>query len=217
MAVVAVGLEFFAEAAICQAGIDLPLLLPSKVNGVVVPVWVRDVVIPGAGAGVPIVDVLLVAGISSGLVAAADWGLEVDVGAEAAGVVAVELPPIRFPINTFNPLSSLPNSFTRSSPWDFHPSNALGINSRNPLTSSPNRLDSSSRRLFADFNSSITEPTSSSATSSFCWRCVSASFNTVVSVVSCSMRSKAFAKEASMEALSDESCAGVGGTIRGAM
>lgn len=217
----------FAAAAICQAGIERPLLLLSKLNGVAVPVCGCGVVMPGENtatfgsewfAGAVEADspnlIVFILAVPDETVPNA-----VDAGATpAAGfveLVVLFVVPTRFPIKTFRLLSSLPNSFTRSSPCAFQPSSALGIMSLNPLTSSPSRLDSSSRRLLAAFNSAITDVTSSSAESSFCCRCVSASFNAAVSVLSCSIRSNALVKEASMEDLSDSSCGAVGGRIRG--
>ena len=132
-----------------------------------------------------------------------------------AGVVD-EVLPTRLPISNFKLRSSVPSSLTRSSPWAFQPSSAFGIISRSPRTSSPSLLDSSSLRPFAALSSSTTEFISSKAESSFSCRCISASLRAAVSVLSCSIRLNARVKEASIEALSDSSCGGVGGTIRGA-
>jgi len=61
---------------------------------------------------------------------------------------------------------------------------------------------------------SLTKP---SVVSNFSVRALSASLMAAVSVVSVSMRVKARAKQASMEALSAESWGGVGGEMRGRM
>lgn len=63
----------------------------------------------------------------------------------------------------------------------------------------------------------MTSLTEERVVSSFSARAVSASLMAAVSVVSWSMRVKARAKEASMEALSAESWGGVGGEMRGRM
>ena len=219
-----------AVAAICHAGIDRFPPRPSRKNGAAVePVWDRGTVIPGAGAGLVLdIDIF---GDKMGVVEADGWNggfeeeEEEDNGGSglvlfvlvpfADGTDVVDEAPTRLPISIFKLRSSVPSSLTRSSPWAFQPSSAFGIISRSPRTSSPSLLDSSSLRPFAALSSSTTEFISSRAESSFSCRCVSASLRAAVSVLSCSIRSNARANEASIEALSDSSCGGVGGTMRG--
>lgn len=74
---------------------------------------------------------------------------------------------------------------------------------------------SDSRRTLAALRSSITLVMEERVVSSFSAREVSAARTAAVSVDNWSIRAKARVKEASMEALSDSICGGVGGDIKG--
>ena len=127
----------------------------------------------------------------------------VDVAGFWVALLGAVLPFMRLPTRVFNPFSSVPRSFSRSSLFFFCASNAWGIRSRRLRMSSAFRLASSSRLRSASFNEVRTVSSSPNAESSRFVLFSSASFNAVVSVLSWSRRANALSK---LLSISDLSC-----------
>ena len=126
-------------------------------------------------------------------------------------------PPKRLPIKAFRLFSSLPSSRSLFSEPSLWPSSAFGIPSLSPRISSLSLRVSSSLLRVAALSSVTTASTSSSALSNLSVLASSADFSVAVSFDKVSRRAKARVNCSSIAALSDSSCGGVGGEIRGAM